>query len=58
LYQIGQRRYERVSGKSWIYRLPAFSNDVNAARKGRLGRRIGRRLYGKVTGRIARRLFG
>jgi hypothetical protein len=47
-----------VSGKSWIYRLLAFSNDVNAARKGRLERRISRRIYGKWTGRLARKLFG
>jgi hypothetical protein len=32
--------------------------DVNAVRNGTIGRRIGRRLYGKATGRLARRLFG
>lgn len=42
----------------WIYRLLAFTNDVNAVRRGRVGRRIGRRIYGRLTGRLARRIFG
>jgi hypothetical protein len=46
-----------VSGKGWLYALLRPSNDVNAARKGRLVRRVGRRLYGKATGRLARRIF-
>jgi hypothetical protein len=33
-------------------------NDVKAVRKGRLTRRVGRRVYGKLTGRLARKLFG
>lgn len=33
-------------------------NDVNAVRRGRVSRRVGRRLYGKATGRLARKLFG
>lgn len=41
-----------------IYRLLAFRNDVNAIKKGKVGRRIARRVYGKATGRLARRLFG
>jgi hypothetical protein len=31
---------------------------VNAIRRGKVPRRIGRRVYGKATGRLARRLFG
>lgn len=46
-----------MGSKSWIYRLLAFSNDVNAARKGRLGRRVARRIYGRKAGRLAGRLF-
>jgi hypothetical protein len=44
--------------KRLIYRLLALSNDVNAIRKGKVARRVGRRVYGKATGRLARRIFG
>jgi hypothetical protein len=44
--------------KRWLYRGLRLSNDVNAVRKHRVGRRIGRRVYGKATGHLARRLFG
>ena len=44
--------------KRMLYRLLRISNDVNAIRKGKVGRRIGRRVYGKIAGRGARRLFG
>ena len=44
--------------RSALYALAALLGDVNAVRRGRIGRRIGRRLYGKVTGRLARRWFG
>jgi hypothetical protein len=41
-----------------IYRLLRFRNDVNAVRRGKVGRRVARRAYGKATGRLARKLFG
>jgi len=44
--------------KSQVYRGLRISNDINAVRRGRIGRRVARRAYGKVTGRLARRLFG
>lgn len=44
--------------KTLIYKLLAVSNDVNAVRKGRVGRRVARRGYGKLTGRAARRWLG
>ena len=44
--------------KRLIYRLLGLSNDVNAIRRGRVPRRVARRVYGKATGRLARRLFG
>lgn len=44
--------------KSWIYTGLKVSNDVNAARRGKVGRRIARRAYGRVSGRLARRIFG
>lgn len=44
--------------RSALYRGLRISNDVRAVRTGRIGRRIGRRAYGKATGRLARKLFG
>jgi hypothetical protein len=43
--------------KRLLYRLLALSNDVNAVRKGRVGRRVARRIYGQATGRLAGRIF-
>lgn len=40
------------------YRALKYSNDVNAVRKGRVTRRIGRRVAGKATGRLFRKIFG
>jgi hypothetical protein len=47
-----------VTWRSFLYAFLRISNDVNAIQKGKVGRRIGRRLYGRATGRLARRLFG
>jgi hypothetical protein len=47
-----------MGAKRWIYRALAISNDVNAIKRHRVGRRIGRRAYGKITGRLARKIFG
>lgn len=44
--------------KSTIYKLLKYSNDYNAVRKGKVGRRVQRRIYGKATGRLARKWFG
>lgn len=41
-----------------IYRLLRTINDIKAIRKGRVARRVGRRAYGKATGRLARKIFG
>lgn len=48
-----------------IYQLLKFWNDFKAVRRSAqtgstapITRRIGRRVYGKITGRIARKLFG
>jgi hypothetical protein len=43
--------------KSLLYRLLRLSNDLSAVRRGRIGRRIARRVYGKASGRLARKLF-
>jgi len=46
-----------MSTKSWIYKLLRLWNDASAVKKGKVGKRIGRRLAGKTTGRVLRKLF-
>jgi hypothetical protein len=46
-----------VSLERVLYKILAVSNDMNAVRRGRIGRRVVRRVYGKATGRLARRIF-
>lgn len=43
--------------RSFLYKLARFLGDVNAVKKGRVGRRVGRRVAGKVTGRGLAKLF-
>jgi hypothetical protein len=40
-----------------LYRLARILGDVQAVRKGRVGKRIGRRVVGRYTGRGLGRLF-
>lgn len=47
-----------MNWRSTAYRALRTSNDVRAIRNGRVGRRVARRVYGKATGRLARKLFG
>ena len=35
--------------KSLVYRILKYLNDWNAIKKGKVGRRIGRRVYGKIS---------
>lgn len=42
----------------FLYQVLKILNDINAVQKDKVGRRVGRRAYGKVTGRVARRIFG
>ena len=44
--------------KRLICRLLRLHGDVNAVRRGEVGRRVARRAYGTITGRLARKLFG
>ncbi|WP_181186221.1 hypothetical protein [Alkalicoccus urumqiensis] len=46
-----------VSLKSFLYKALRISNDINAVRRGRVGRRVGRRVTGKATGKMMRKLF-
>lgn len=43
--------------RSFLYWLARLLGDVNAVKRGKIGRRIGRRAAGKVTGRALRRWF-
>jgi hypothetical protein len=43
--------------RSFLYWLARLLGDVNAVEKGRVGRRVARRLAGKSTGRAFRKLF-
>jgi hypothetical protein len=47
-----------VNWKTFAYRALRTSNDVNAVRRGRVGRRVARRTYGRAAGKLARKLFG
>ena len=43
--------------RNLLYRLARLLGDVNAAGKGKVGRRVARRMAGKVTGKGLGRLF-
>jgi hypothetical protein len=45
------------SFESQVYRALRITNDVNAVRRGRVGRRIARRAAGRITGRVLARIF-
>lgn len=40
-----------------LYQIARLLGDFQAARKGRVGKRVVRRLAGRSTGRVLRRLF-
>lgn len=43
--------------KSTIYKLLRISNDLNAIRRGKIGKRIGRRIAGRITGKGIGKFF-
>lgn len=43
--------------RGFLYSLAKLLGDVQAVKSGRVGRRIGRRLAGRATATILRRLF-
>jgi hypothetical protein len=47
-----------MSLKSFLYKALKISNDINAAKKGKLGKRIARRAVGKATGRAMNKWIG
>lgn len=46
-----------MSFRGLLYWLARLLGDVNAVKKGRVGRRIGRRAAGRGTGRLFRKIF-
>lgn len=51
------RRDRIATMRSLLYAVARLLGDVQAVRKGRVGRRIGRRAAGRVTGRALWRIF-
>jgi hypothetical protein len=47
-----------VNWKTLAYKALRTSNDINAVKRGKVGRRIARRAYGRASSRLARKLFG
>ncbi len=45
------------STRSILYKVARILGDVNAVKRGTVGKRVGRRLAGRVTGRGLGRLF-
>ncbi len=43
--------------RSFLYALARLLGDVNAVKKGKVGRRVARRAAGKATGRAFKSLF-
>lgn len=43
--------------RGFLYSLARILGDVNAVKKGKVGKRIGRRVAGKATGKMMRKLF-
>jgi hypothetical protein len=46
-----------MSLKSSIYKILRIWNDVDAVKKGKVGKRIGRRVTGKAAGKAMRKFF-
>jgi len=45
------------STRGFLYRLAKILGDVNAVKRGKFGKRVGRRATGKVTGRAMGRIW-
>ena len=43
--------------RTWLYQIARLMGDVNAVKKGKVGRRVARRGAGKLTGRGIGKLF-
>jgi len=43
--------------RSLLYKLARFLGDVNAVKRGKVGRRVARRAAGRASGKLLRRFF-
>lgn len=43
--------------RGFLYTLAKYLGDAQAVKRGTVSRRVGRRVYGKFTGKLARKLF-
>jgi len=48
---------KKINVKSAIYKGLRISNDINAIRRGKIDKRIGRRIAGKASGKTMRKFF-
>ncbi|MCC5839413.1 MAG: hypothetical protein JJT96_04740 [Opitutales bacterium] len=48
---------QTMNFRSFLYALARLLGDVNAVKRGRVGRRIGRRVVGRAAGKGMGRLF-
>jgi len=46
-----------MSFRSLLYQIARLLGDLGAVQKGKVGRRVGRRIAGKGTGRLFKKLF-
>jgi len=46
-----------VKARGWLYTIARLLGDVNAVKKNKVPRRVGRRLAGKAAGKIMRKVF-
>lgn len=46
-----------MKARGFLYKLARIMGDVNAVKRGRVGRRVARRAAGRTTGKALRRLF-
>ena len=46
-----------MSARGFLYSLAKLMGDIDSIAKGRAGKRVARRMTGKMTGRIMRKFF-
>ena len=50
-------RFDMAGFRGLLYSLAKLMGDYNAVKKGKVGKRMGRRVAGKATGKAMRKLF-
>jgi len=50
-------RFDMAGFRGFLYTLAKLMGDYNAVKKGKVGKRGGRRVAGKATGKAMRKLF-